>query len=173
MAKTGKGLELGAPEANAPEVTSELVSQMLKKIQQLEADKNALIDERDKRNTPRDDNKSANESRASTKARYRIIVEEGRDKHSPTHVFVGVNGRGYNIRRGVEVDVPPEVIENLKDAVEVTQVAVVDPERDVVTGTQERRVRRFPFQVLGKSRDEKGNQLMEPGAATLDGARMQ
>jgi hypothetical protein len=176
MSETGKGkakgLALGEPEPVAEvALTPELVQSMLKKIAQLEAEKNALIDERDRKIEPKSEKqkRAANESRPSSKIRYRIIIEEGREKNAPTHVFIGVNGRGYNIKRGQAVDVPPEVIENLKDAVEVTQVAIVDEERGVVTGSQERRVRRFPFTVLGKSRDEKGNKTMEDDVLSLDG----
>jgi len=169
MAK--RGLELGAPEAPESGTSPEQLAVMLKRIQQLEDDKQALIAERDaKLHVPADG--SANESRASTRVRYRIIIEEGREKNALTHVFVGVNGRGYSIKRGAAVDVPPEVIENLKDAVEVTQVSIVDEERGVVVGSQERRVRRFPYTVLGKSRDERGGKLMEDDALTLDTERI-
>lgn len=174
MAK--KGLELGEPEPVTAklEITPELVATLLKKIEALESDRNTLINEREAREAAGRKEKSgaANESRASTRTRYRIIIEEGREKNAQTHVFVGVNGRGYNIKRGTAVDVPPEVISVLKDAVEVGQVAIVDEERNIVTGSQERRVRRFPFTVLGKSKDEKGNKLMEDDVVTLEGRIM-
>lgn len=181
MADTGKGkkgLTLGAPEptdgSKTMELTPELVTKLFKRIEALEAERNTLIDEREARleaeRAP--GTQDANESRPSSRVRYRIIVEEGREKNAESHVFVGVNGRGYSIKRGVAVDVPPEVVENLKDAIIITSVAIVDEERNIVVGSQEKRVRRYPYTVLGKSRDEKGNKLMEDEVVSLDGTRM-
>ena len=49
------------------------------------------------------------------KRTYTIIIDEVEDL--PSHEFVGVNGKGYQIKRGEPVEVPAEVVEALKNAV--------------------------------------------------------
>lgn len=49
------------------------------------------------------------------KDRQRIIIHDG-DETESRDVFVSVNGRAFQIQRGVEVDVPLEVIEVLNNA---------------------------------------------------------
>ena len=102
---------------------------------------------------------AGNESQASSPERWRIVIEEGREKHAARNQFIGVNGRGYYIRRGVEVDVPPEVIEVLKHAVEIRSISITN-EMGMVIDTEEREIRRFPYSVIGKAIDSSGKRLL-------------
>lgn len=97
----------------------------------------------------------ANSSRASTKARWAIVIEEARDSTETTYVDVGANGRAYRMQRGVVVDVPPEVIGVLKDAVVGRAVPIVN-EQGISAGVTYRNGRRFPFRILGRSVDAQG-----------------
>jgi hypothetical protein len=102
---------------------------------------------------------AANVSRASSKARYRIILDEGRDKSDQKRVPVQVNGRAYDLQRGVELDVPEEVVSVLNDAVSGRAEPIEDPRTGILSGVEYVNSRRFPFQRLGKSRDEAGELL--------------
>jgi hypothetical protein len=57
--------------------------------------------------------------------RTKIVIDEhldpGQDQMN-TDVFVGVNGRGYLIKRGVTADVPDEVLHVLNNAVQTVYV---------------------------------------------------
>jgi len=103
--------------------------------------------------TPR--KKDATVSSASTKARYAIIIEEARDSTDPAQVDVGINGRVYRMNRGVVCEVPPEVIEVLKNAIVGQARSHVD-ETGLNKGVRYRPTRRFPYRVLGKAIDENG-----------------
>ena len=46
-----------------------------------------------------------------------IVINEDEEDQQPA--FVGVNGKSYRIRRGEPVAVPPEVVEVLKNAMQV------------------------------------------------------
>lgn len=46
----------------------------------------------------------------------KIYIAEDENDQQPA--FVGVNGKSYRIRRGEEVEVPPEVVEVLRNAVQ-------------------------------------------------------
>lgn len=65
-----------------------------------------------------------------------VIAIDGKDKQP---VFVGVNGRVFRMKRGVEVTVPQTVIEALTNAVQVLR----DPE----TG-EDQRVMSYPFSIV-------------------------
>lgn len=56
---------------------------------------------------------------AKPKANWKTVYIAEDDKDSQP-AFVGVNGKSYRIRRGEEVEVPPEVVEALKNAVQRT-----------------------------------------------------
>lgn len=75
--------------------------------------------------------------------RIKIILEEN-DDIPPTGLFVGVNGVSYLIRAGVEVEVPPGVVEVLKNA--VTSMPSVDPVSGQVVGYRDRM--RYPFRTV-------------------------
>jgi hypothetical protein len=71
--------------------------------------------------------------------RVALLIHEQDGLAGSDDVFVGVNGRGYQIKRGVEVLVPPEVVEVLNNAI----ITHFEPDKD--GGMRERSVRRFNF----------------------------
>src|SRR5574337_668838 len=73
----------------------------------------------------------------------RVILEEV-DEIPPIGLFVGVNGNGFLIKPGVEVDLPMEVIHVLNNAVQSTPI--VDDDSKSVTGWRERM--RYPYRVV-------------------------
>lgn len=107
-----------------------------------------------------DDKRSgvATVSRASTKARYAIVIEEAGESTDAQYVDVGVNGRNYRMNRGVVCEVPPEVIGVLKNAISGVARPNID-ENGEVRGVRYRNTRRFPYRVLGKSIDETGTRV--------------
>ncbi|WP_373069830.1 hypothetical protein [Sulfurimonas sp.] len=56
--------------------------------------------------------------------KVKVIIHSKDEKE--TEVFVGVNGKGYQIKLGEEVEVPQGVINNLKNATEVVHIAEKD-----------------------------------------------
>lgn len=74
----------------------------------------------------------------------RLQLEEN-DEIPPTGLFVGLNGRGYLIRAGEEVEVPYGVAEILENA--VTSVPQLDPQTKQVVGYRDRM--RYPFRRMG------------------------
>lgn len=101
----------------------------------------------------------ATASSASTKERYAIIIEEGAEANAIKRVPVQVNGRAYLIERGKRVEVPPEVVHVLEDAVVDKSIPVEDERTGLPNGIVVRPTRRFPFQNLGKVVDADGNRL--------------
>lgn len=73
----------------------------------------------------------------------RIVLEEN-DNIPPTGLFVGDNGRGYLIRPGEEVDVPPGVLEILSNA--ITSVPTIDPQSLQVIGYRSKMM--YPFRIV-------------------------
>ena len=76
-------------------------------------------------------------------AKTRIIISSNTGPAGSDDVFVSVNGRDFLIKRDIEVEVPDEVLSVLKNAV-ITDY-VTDADGRIV---RERRVPRFPFQVV-------------------------
>lgn len=76
--------------------------------------------------------------------RVTIILEEN-ENIPPTGLFLGINGRPYLIVPGENVDVPPEVIAALDDAVEA--VPKTDQQGNVISY---RNKLRFPYRVIGR-----------------------
>ena len=70
----------------------------------------------------------------------KLVLEEN-DEIPPTGLFIGLNGRGYLIRAGEEVEVPAGVAEILEHA--ITSVPQVDPQTKQVVGYRDRM--RYPF----------------------------
>lgn len=101
----------------------------------------------------------ATASSASTKERYAIIIEEGAEANAIKRVPVQVNGRAYLIERGKRVEVPPEVVHVLENAVVDKSISVDDERTGLPNGIVVRPTRRFPFQNLGKVVDADGNRL--------------
>ena len=75
----------------------------------------------------------------------RIIIEEG-EHIPPTGLFVALNGRGYLIQPGVEVNVPVGIIEILENA--KYDAPIIDPLTRRVTGTSKRS--RISYRILEK-----------------------
>lgn len=111
---------------------------------------------------------TANESNASSIERWAIVVEEGRDENEINPVYIGVNGRGYSMKRGEVVEVPREVLSVLDTAVELRATPVADT-NGVASGFKTREARRFPYRNLGKIVDSNGQRLKVnlPEAGTL------
>lgn len=86
-----------------------------------------------------DDDKPAPKA-ADKNARVKIVLEDN-DFIPPTGLFVGYNGKTFMIRTGVEVSVPPGVIDILDHA--VMSVPVKDPYSLQVVGQRERN--RYPY----------------------------
>ena len=73
----------------------------------------------------------------------RVILEES-EEIPPIGLYVGVNGKGFLIKPGVEVDLPMEVIGVLNNAVQSSPI--IDPENQQVTGWRERM--RYPYRLV-------------------------
>jgi hypothetical protein len=70
------------------------------------------------------------------------VHKTGRPDES-SDVYVGVNGVGYQIQRGVEVTVPEPVLKVLEDAVQTVYVAHLSP--DGKTEMKATPVQAYPF----------------------------
>jgi len=78
---------------------------------------------------------------AKKERRAIIIIDQERDK--PNYEFVGVNGKGYQIKRGEEVTVPASVVGVLNNAIATR--SVTDVEGRVVG---EQNYHAVPFRVV-------------------------
>jgi len=83
----------------------------------------------------------ATEKRKSNNSRVFLTIFEQEGSDGGQDVCVSVNGKAYQIKRGVEVEVPPEVVHVLDSAV----VTVFEPLKD--GGYQSRDVKRFNYSV--------------------------
>lgn len=91
-------------------------------------------------NIPDDTPKVIKRKSVEKPASMKIVLEEN-EEIPPTGLFVGLNGRGYLIRPGEEVEVPSGVVEILEHA--ITSVPQVDPQTRQVVGYRDRM--RYPF----------------------------
>lgn len=80
---------------------------------------------------------------AGPQKQRKAVIFIDMEKGQPNFQFVGVNGKGYQIMRGVEVTVPEEVVEVLQNAVATR--SVTDEEGRVV-GQQDYHA--IPYRVL-------------------------
>lgn len=76
-------------------------------------------------------------------AKVKIVLEEN-EEIPPTGLFIGLNGVGYLIRPGEEVEVPYGVKEVLEHA--VMSMPAIDPVTKQVLGYRDRM--RYPFRVV-------------------------
>ncbi len=97
----------------------------------------------------------ANQSQASSKERWAIVIDEASSETENHEVFVQVNGRAYQIQRGQEVQVPPEVIDVLKNAVIGRSQQMFD-EFGRPKGIQVREAPRHPFHIIRQVCDKDG-----------------
>lgn len=93
---------------------------------------------------PVDTRTHATVSHASTKDRVTIIINESDKPEDLNEVFVSVNGRAYQIQRGVPAAVPPEVVHALDNA--VIDKAIQQYENGMPAGIILRPTRRYPYQ---------------------------
>lgn len=75
----------------------------------------------------------------------KIILEES-DDIPPTGLYIGLNGYGYMIRPGEEVNVPLGVQEILDHAIET--VAKINPQTRQVIGYRQKH--RFPYRICSE-----------------------
>lgn len=81
--------------------------------------------------------------------RKRIMIHKTGDKTGADDVILGVNGRMYQIKRGMEVDVPASVVEVLKNAVEDRFEYHADPRLPGGGEMVKRQALAYPFSVIG------------------------
>lgn len=77
-----------------------------------------------------------------------IRVHKTGDRNEQKQVYVGVNGVGYLIRRGVNVEVPEPVVRVLEQAVQ-TVFDVEADESGLVNALVRREALAYPFTRLG------------------------
>ena len=73
----------------------------------------------------------------------KIILEEN-DNIPPTGLFLGVNGKGYMLRPGIEVNIPYSVKEVLDHAVMSTPQ--IDPQTNKIVGYRDRM--KYPYRTV-------------------------
>lgn len=148
---------------------SPMVAELKAKLAAAEAERDAAIARADAKQL-KDEHAQpgvANESQASSLARWGIILDPAREKNEIDPVFVSVNGRAYNIKRGKYVEVPREVVEVLNHAVQTVMVPRMNDQGQPV-GADPHNARRFPYRMLGKAVDEKGQRTLPEGGPSLE-----
>ncbi len=80
--------------------------------------------------------------------RVKIRVTKTDDNRGSEDVFVGVNGAGFLIKRGVAVDVPRAVVEVLRNAVTKKLREVVNEAGDHTGAFEYVDVQTYPFEVI-------------------------
>ena len=73
----------------------------------------------------------------------KIFIPSGETSANQGDVFVGHNGKGYQLKRDVEIDVPEEVVEVLRNAKQSVGIQNDDG------SLQYRQVMSYPFSVVG------------------------
>lgn len=83
----------------------------------------------------------------AAKKLYTIFVDE--EENQSNFIPVSVNGKAYQIQRGVDVhNVPEEVIEVLRNAVAYRLVQTTDPVTGLIN-TREQSFHRVPWRIVG------------------------
>jgi hypothetical protein len=80
--------------------------------------------------------------------RVNIRIQKTSDKNGGEDVFVGVNGVGFLIKRGVTVSVPMAVVHGLRDAVTKQLVETLDANGDATGAFEYQDVQTYPFEIL-------------------------
>lgn len=85
--------------------------------------------------------------KAPAKKLYTIFVDE--EENQPNFIPVGVNGKQWQIQRGVDVpNVPEEVVEVLRNAVASRLVQTTNPVTGLIE-TREQSFHRIPWRIVG------------------------
>jgi len=93
----------------------------------------------------------ANVTHASKFPKIRVVFNESNLPSDLNEAFISVNGRGYQFLRGVEVSLPPEVLE-------AADHAIIDQVRQRKDGTLYMvPTKRYPYQI----QDSEGHRVME------------
>lgn len=128
------------------------LEELRERLARFEASRVASVSVEDVRATVGAD---ADAATASTKARWRIFIARTGAPNEASEVKVSVNGRMYQIQKGVAADVPPEVVLVLNDSIATTPLLSADGQ---VTGWADSS--RIPFQIMGLAVDADGNKLL-------------
>lgn len=86
-------------------------------------------------------------TRARKTDRVRIVVHQDGSPGAEKDIFVGVNGVGYHIKRGAEVEVPRAVVTVLEESVKTVYESVRND--DGSTTMVPRTIPTYPFQIKG------------------------
>lgn len=100
-------------------------------------------------------------SRSANQRRIRIVLAAARDSSEGQRVFASVNGRAYDMARNIPVDVPPEVVGVLNNAIQGRAQPHFDLKGNM-NGVEFVDGHRFPFQVVGEAVDINGKQVLPP-----------
>ncbi len=84
-------------------------------------------------------------SKKESRKMYTIFVDE--EENQPNFITVGVNGKVFQIMRGVDVDVPEEVIEVLKNAIATRLVQTTHPVTGLIE-SREQSFNRVPYRIV-------------------------
>lgn len=104
----------------------------------------------------------ANPSQASTKERWAIMLDEAHDSTDMSEVFAACNGRGYTYKRGVPVEVPPEILEIFDHAIYFRSVAILDDRTGLPNGLAEpKKIRRYPYTKFYMTINAYGDRVRE------------
>lgn len=55
--------------------------------------------------------------------KYKLFLPKERGRHAENYMFVGINGKNYQIKRGEEVEVPYEVYETVMNSLAAQEEA--------------------------------------------------
>ncbi len=80
--------------------------------------------------------------------RVKIRITKTEDSRGSDDVFIGLNGAGFLIKRGVTVDVPRDVVGVLRNAVTKKLVEVVNDNGDHTGAFEYIDVQSYPFEVI-------------------------
>lgn len=78
----------------------------------------------------------------------RVIFSRTRNDNASPYVFLGLNGRGYQVPYETEVSLPLSVLRVADDAIEEHYETVTDPYTNRVT-VEKRTERKVPYTVIG------------------------
>ncbi|MDC7704038.1 hypothetical protein [Vogesella indigofera] len=93
--------------------------------------------------TQQSNDQGSKPAKASKAAKPRtFIINIAKEKGNAGDVFIGANGVGYQVKRGVNVEVPEVVVNILRDAISLEY----DPDT-----MEPREVPSYPFSIVGQA----------------------